>query len=217
MDETPKDFSDHFAEMVAQIGITIMSWQYVEDTHYLLFNKMVRVQPEDICSILYFSPPTFESRRVLVDRVAQIYLDQKIWSVRWTKLNKRLETAASQRGTVVHYSLDYEVQHDQTKPAEYTVSSFRLAPSRYDKVQELRGRSRTSETHQVTVKKMQEHAKSFGELANDLKDFILEIPDNPNYPTGQLLRVLAGPEWTSLKSPPPAAPTPSSPEQEDGK
>src|ERR1700737_672274 len=82
---------------LAFIGLALTSWTIVEEQHFLLFRKMLSSISKEICSVLYFSPPSFESRRVLVDRVAQLYLPERHLK-EWDAINTDLADGASQRG-----------------------------------------------------------------------------------------------------------------------
>ncbi len=77
-------------DLCAFIGMGLVSWQNVEDSHYLLFVKLIAAPKQEVCSILYFSPPSFESRRVLVDRLAQVVISDAEVLKTWSKLNKDL-------------------------------------------------------------------------------------------------------------------------------
>jgi hypothetical protein len=89
-------------DLCAFMGMGLVSWQKVEDAHYLLFVKLIAAPKQEVCSVLYFSPPSFESRRVMVDRLAQVAIsDAKVLKT-WSKLNKDLGLQASNRGVLAH-------------------------------------------------------------------------------------------------------------------
>ena len=141
-------------ELVGFVGLVIVTWQQVEEAHYLLFAKLVGVPSDDIASILYFSPPTFESRRVLVDRIAQCTLENKAHKSEWAALNKRLGKGASNRGKIAHYSLyhlsDIRETGDPDSPIEF-VSNLEfplLTPSIFNRVAALKGEGKN-----VTVRR----------------------------------------------------------------
>jgi len=75
-------------DLCAFMGMGLVSWQNVEDAHYLLFAKLIGAPKQEICSVLYFSPPSFESRRVLVDRLAQVGISDDEILRTWSKLTR---------------------------------------------------------------------------------------------------------------------------------
>jgi hypothetical protein len=45
-------------DLCAFMGMGLVSWQKAEDAHYLLFVKLVAAPKQEVCSVLYFSPPS---------------------------------------------------------------------------------------------------------------------------------------------------------------
>jgi hypothetical protein len=171
-DETDKELSLLFQTM----GIVLTRWQSVEDAHYLLFVKMLGAPKEEICSVLYFSPPSFESRRVMVDRVAHFFLQDAAHKREWKDLNKRLETGASERGRIAHYSLDFEISPGPTGTlADMTLHSPRLKPSRYNQVAVLQGKGRDNPKHKLSTKELHGYIISFTKLSVELGAFAQKI------------------------------------------
>jgi hypothetical protein len=107
--EKPKQEGNDLFDLFGWMGAALTEWQRVEDAHYLFFLKILGAPKPEVCSVIYFSPPTFESRRVMVDRVAHYTLTEVEHKKEWKKLNKRLETCASQRGKLAHYGLGFEI------------------------------------------------------------------------------------------------------------
>jgi hypothetical protein len=195
---TASEFDKNWSDFITAIGLTFLNWQKVEHAHYLLFNKMAQVSDEDTCSVLYYSPPSFESRRTLVTRIAGCYLSDD-WNKKYTKLNGRLEKASTERNYVAHYSLNPEVIFEGEGSSQtYQIGPPRLTPIKHNKVDALKGRTAENETHVVTVAKMYQYCKTFSVLADDLKEFILAIPDQPHpkRPTAnRLADIMLGPRW----------------------
>jgi hypothetical protein len=88
---------DEAKSLYGWMGLALSQWQDVENIHYLLFFKLLDAPTPEICSVIYFGIPTFESRRVMVDRVANCCLSKEL-KTEWTKLDKRLVAGASARG-----------------------------------------------------------------------------------------------------------------------
>jgi hypothetical protein len=83
MSKKPASDEDLFT-LMGWVGAALTQWQQVEDAHYLFFLKILGAPKPEVCSVIYFSPPTFESRRVMVDRVAHYTItgkeDKKTWN-----------------------------------------------------------------------------------------------------------------------------------------
>src|SRR5438309_6132274 len=107
--ENPKREGGDLFDLYGWMGAALTEWQRVEDAHYLFFLKILGAPKEEVCSVLYFSPPSFESRRVMVDRVAQHALENSDHKKDWPKISKRLDAGASHRGRIAHYALDFEI------------------------------------------------------------------------------------------------------------
>jgi hypothetical protein len=164
-EDTDKDLSLLFQLM----GMALTTWQGVEDAHYLFFLKILGAPKEEICSVLYFSPPTFESRRVMADRVAEHALGKTEDKKEWPKISKRLETGASHRGRVAHYALDFEFIWDSTVAtlAQLTVGQPHLRPSRYNKLKAAKD--------QLTTKQISGYVLEFNKLRADVTNFTKRI------------------------------------------
>lgn len=146
------------------MGMALTRFQGIEDAHYLLFLKMLGAPKEEICSVLYFSPPTFESRRVMVDRVAQYALETKEQKAEWSKLNKSLGDAASDRGRIAHYSLDFEIRfRGPDLSADLEIGQPRLRPSRHNKLKEG-----ASPKNQLILREVMDHSVAFRKLVDRL-------------------------------------------------
>jgi hypothetical protein len=180
-------------DLYSWVGITITQWQRVEDEHYLLFLKMLGAPNPQIASIIYFSPPTFESRRVMVDRVAQVFLSDAEKKKEWKKLNDRLSGAASNRGQVAHYGLDYEIVSTGESPSDLRLGAPRLRPSKHNKIAEMKGQS-----HKVlTSQKLRGYVLEFFRLEQDVNRFCnsLDLPP-PRQGLDFLSALLPPPGWT---------------------
>jgi hypothetical protein len=158
-------------DLCAYMGMGLATWQRVEDCHYQLFEKLLNGPSPTVCSILYFSPPTFESRRVLVDRIAQVLIADKEIKKEWEKLNKDLSTEAAKRGKLAHYGLDYEIVYNTPQPSlDFKMGAPRLAPSRYNQTAELLGNKTAKEP--LTIRKIRDFIVSFMEIEDRLEAFL---------------------------------------------
>jgi hypothetical protein len=147
------------------MGIALIVWQQVEDAHYSFFVKLCSRLPPEICSIIYFSPPTFESRRVMVDRIAQIAINSKGEAAEWKKLNKKLEIGASQRGKIAHFGLEFEIKITGQGPKDFDRGEARLARSKHNKIK------RNEDEQHLTRAEIGAFVGNFDDLIKNLADF----------------------------------------------
>jgi hypothetical protein len=209
----PESRSD-LSFLMGFVGAALTQWQQVEDAHYLFFLKILGAPKPEVCSVIYFSPPTFESRRVMVDRVAQLTItgedDKKIWK----KLNQRLDKAASHRGKLADYGLGFEIIKTGPNATDFKLGYPRLEPSRHNKIAELKGEK--PETRHLTSKEVRGYIIEFIELGDDLENFTKKIANpRPQQGLGLLSGLLPflGTEETQHLSLP--TPTPSGDEPSD--
>jgi len=162
-------------DLCAFMGMGLVSWQHVEDAHYLLFVKLIGAPKQEVCSVLYFSPPSFESRRVLVDRLTQVVVsDEKILKT-WSKLNKDLGVHASNRGILAHYGLEYEIIYDAPEPSlNFKLGAPRLAKSRHNQIAALLGKKVNKQP--LTTKDVRTFITGFIEIEERLKHFAQSFP-----------------------------------------
>jgi hypothetical protein len=172
----PKDTDQELSLLFQGMGMALTRWQGVEDAHYLLFLKMLGAPKEEICSVLYFSPPTFESRRVLVDRVAHYFLEDKAQKKEWSDLNKRLGDRASERGRIAHYSLSFDFKYrGPTLAHGVDVTNPHIRPSPHNKVAVLQGKTVESPKHRLTADEVLKYIESFTALERDVIAFTKKI------------------------------------------
>jgi hypothetical protein len=153
------------------MGMGLATWQRVEDCHYLLFEKLLNGPSQQVCSLLYFSPPSFESRRVMVDRIAQVVIKGEEINRTWKKLNKDLGTEAAKRGKLAHYGLNYEIIYNTPEPSlDFKLGAARLAPSRYNQIAELLGNKTAKEP--LTIHEISDFITGFIAIGKRLEDFI---------------------------------------------
>jgi hypothetical protein len=195
------------------VGAALTQWQQVEDAHYLFFLKILGAPKPEVCSVIYFSPPTFESRRVMVDRVAQVTITNQADKKIWKKLNKRLEKAASHRGKLAHYGLGFEIIQTGPNATDFKLGDPLLKPSMHNKIAALKGEK--PDTHRVTSQEVRGYIVDFIQLKDDLENFTKKVAaPQPQQGLGLLSALLPflGTEETqhlSLPTPPPSGGEPS--------
>jgi hypothetical protein len=174
MQKRPALSDDDVFGLMGWVGAALTQWQRVEDAHYLFFLKILGAPKPEVCSVIYFSPPTFESRRVMVDRVAYHMIANKEDKKTWKELHKRLETAASQRGKLAHYALGFEIIKTGPNVTDFKLGLPRLEPSKHNKIAELKGE--TPDTYHLTSKQVRDYIATFIQLQNDLEHFTKTVP-----------------------------------------
>jgi hypothetical protein len=171
------DRTKDYMHFMGFMGLALTSWASVEEAHFLAFRKMMGQIKKEICSIVYFSIPSFEGKRVLVDRIATYYLADS-FKKEWSTLDKDLQTASSQRGMLAHYGLDFELlkrtEHEDGA-LEMEFGPPRLRPSTYNEVFVIQGK--TGDKHTLTLGKIRSYAESFSSLENRLADFTVRMQE----------------------------------------
>jgi hypothetical protein len=172
MPTTQNTKSPDLRDLCAFMGMGLAIWQRVEDVHYLLFKKLIGSPKEAICSILYFSPPSFESRRVLVDRLSQVIIEDIKWLKTWKKLNKDINLAGYQRGKLAHYGIDYEIIFNTPEPStDFKLGPPKLAPSKHNQIASPLGQKKKS----LTVLEVREIIAKFIDIESRLGKFVEEL------------------------------------------
>lgn len=167
---------DEYMHFLAYMGVALTAWANVEEAHFLIF-RMMRDTKKEICSVIYFSSPSFESRRVMVDRVAHFFISDENMK-EWAKLTDELQKASGLRGQLAHYGLDFELLKNETNDDGAPSLEFgapRLRPSSYNEVHIMQGK--TGEKHTVTVKKLRLYAETFSDLERRLQDFNIRMTE----------------------------------------
>ncbi|WP_340667914.1 hypothetical protein [Bradyrhizobium ottawaense] len=171
MPDDPDQSTKDYMHFMAYMGAALTSWADVEEAHFLAFRKMMGLTKKELCSIVYFSIPSFEGKRVLVDRIAAYYLADDFKS-EWSKLDRELQSASSQRGMLAHYGLDFELLDqttDEDGSLKFKFGAPRLRPSSYNEVFVIQGK--TGDKHTLTMDKIRNCAERFQELSKRMADF----------------------------------------------
>jgi hypothetical protein len=185
------------------MGMGLVSWQKVEDAHYLLFVKLVAAPKQEVCSVLYFSPPSFESRRVLVDRLAQVVISDAEVLKTWSKLNKDLGSQASNRGILAHCGLDYEIIYNTPAPSlDFKLGTPRLGQSRHNQIASLLGKKANKQP--LATRDIRKFITGFIEIEERLTKFTQSVQLPPPQQGANLLQGLL-PFLSSQAAPPSSA------------
>jgi hypothetical protein len=160
---------DEFQELCRHMGMTLAIWQRLEDEHFLLFVKLLGSPKREICSAIYHGIPSFEGRRMMVDRVASfssLTADQR---TEWERIHKALEVASTDRNKIAHYSVDYEILERTTNEdgsMTFDLGSPHLRPSQHNI---LKVGSPDKPGYKLTPVEMKNYMDQFIQLAETLK------------------------------------------------
>lgn len=191
----PDERTGTYVHFMAHMGVALTSWASVEEAHFRVFREMMGGTKREICSVIYFGIPSFEGKRVLVDRVSNYYLADE-FRRDWSKLNADLQTASSQRGMLAHYALDFELLSETEREdgsISFAFGEPRLRPSTYNEIFVIQGK--TGDRHVLTAEKIAPIIDDFQLLEKRLSDFARDMKEKPPsteitqapLPTGGLL------------------------------
>jgi len=187
---------EEFNSICLQMGIAIALWQWVEDRHFALFIKMLGAPNRDICSAVYHSTESFESRRIMVSRVADIFLKDttKVLRTRWNELNKALKTGNENRNKIVHYSMEYEFAPNPDSRAGVVIGPPRLQPYPLNVVSRMIGRTPDRSEHNLSIEEIKKSATEFRELVWQLLNFEVDLTQQQEEASQAPARPEANPE-----------------------
>jgi hypothetical protein len=168
--ETPDPES--IKPLLIYMSLALIGWEHVEDELYLLFRKLLNYPSDSICSILYHSPPSFESRRVLLDRIIEACIMPKEARIDWKKISKRLVKASEHRGQPAHFGLGFEIEFPgQTPPLNYRFINPHLRPSLKNRLKSSQGRGYENKDNRISASKITEYIEEFSKLKSDIESF----------------------------------------------
>ena len=81
----PNEFPDptQVRELFMAMAAALVQWEHVEDELFLLLQKLLNYPNETICSVIFHGPPSFEGRRVLVNRIVDASMMPKDARTKW--------------------------------------------------------------------------------------------------------------------------------------
>ena len=170
------------------MGMAMAQWQRVEVAHFLLFRKLLAAPRRDIASIVYHSTESFDARRVMVDRMAQLSLTIKRDREEWPRLHKAMKDASLNRNKIAHYSIEYSAVPitlaDGTPALSFPKPSLQSHPDNV--VNRLLGRSSNKDGHKLSVPELQGYIDEFYNLGTWITNFALRLKVAPPQPTEAL-------------------------------
>lgn len=159
------------------MGLALAAWQSVEHIHFLLFKRFLGSKQAKIPSIVYHGIESFDSRRVMVDRMAMACLQTKEGRAEWGEISKALKDANLDRNKIAHYSVDFDLVTAETTDGvtELVIGSPKLRPSNLNVVSELLGRLRDSEEHNLGDEALKQYVVRFKALEIRLTNFLMRL------------------------------------------
>jgi hypothetical protein len=155
---TSEGNDSEYLDLCLHIGLALVVWQEVEESHFGLFVKMLGSGYNDVSSVVYFSVESFEARRKMVGNMAHYFLtakaDKKAWSDENGGLQKALKDADENRNKLAHYSVAEDVirtiEHEN---GDVTIefAAPRLRPYEGNLVSRMRGLTIDKPEHNLSV------------------------------------------------------------------
>jgi hypothetical protein len=109
----------------------------------------------------------------MTDRIAQAVITDKVPKKEWKNLNKRLDEAASQRGKIAHYGLDFEIKITGQGLNDFERRPAKLSQSRHNAIAKLKGESVAQ--RYLTIEELQTFVDNFDKLSTDLHEFTMNV------------------------------------------
>lgn len=184
-----------FQDLCYHIGLALVTWQELEESHFSLFFKMVGARDYEIGSVIYHHIESFQTRHTMLGYIAQIYLKDKpdqrqVWENNSGGLKKEIKDANENRNKLAHYAEDVDLGEMITQPdgsVSFPVSNPSLRPGRHNTISRLLGRTADKPEHNLGVTEIRDLIKAFRELTKKIDDFRLSLPVPPGaHPVQQL-------------------------------
>ena len=213
---------EQFQEFCYHIGLTLVTWQDVEEAHFKLFFKLIGAPNAEIASLAYHSLDGFQTRHTMIGRMVDSFLRntsqdeavQRVWG-NADGLQKRLKDANLNRNKVAHYSWETDFiseTHLETGGVIVKFTGPRLQASAYNSVSRALGYTPDKPEHNLNEGTLRTYIGDFRRLATELDAFQRDLKPWPLEP--ELARALGlPPKYLEESRPPPQANETSSDEQ----
>jgi hypothetical protein len=174
--EEANEFPDpeQVKELLLCMGLGLVGWEHVEDEHYLLFRKLLNYPMESVSSALYHGSPSFESKRVLLDRVMVASIVPTAFQTEWRKVIKELADASDHRGQIAHFGLGFEVEYlgdRDSQELNYKLVSPHLRPSMENKLKSSRNKGHENPKYRVAAAQLSAYVQEFTSMAGRVREF----------------------------------------------
>lgn len=194
MSDSDIDHTAEWTRLLSGMGYALQLWSHVEESLFLLFSELLRSPCTDVDSVVFYSSPSFESKRVLTDRVAQLVLDANSKAT-WAELCKRLEVEGGFRGKIAHYSLDFDVfnfeemiqaMSDGIETPKPIIGPPYLRSPKHNKISLTKKSNQDSSALRTESKEIMEHCNKFMSLSRDIDKFRIFLGSKEFRSTGSL-------------------------------
>jgi hypothetical protein len=209
---SPESVDGDFREICYLMGLALVTWQGIEDAHFKIFLKMLKVPMDDVSSVPYFAIESFASRHAMLDKMAQYFLAPRCFKKQrkeWQDLYTAAKNANDNRNKFAHYALDYDFIRHYERPDGSVVVEFtphRLRPARQNAVSRLLGRTPDKDDHNLGPDQIKQYIVEFRQLAGQLELFHVSLSKPSEVP------LIAGAHSTDSKPQHPQSPETLPPE-----
>lgn len=162
---------DKVQNLMILMGLGLTAWESVENEHFFLFRKLLNYTADHICSVLYHSPPTFESKRVLVDKLIDANVIPNNFKNEWSKINRRLASASEHRGNIAHFGLGFEIEYISRSHLTYRLVNPHLRPSLQNRLKSMQNKGYDNPKYRIPESTLHEYIEEFRNLADEIEEF----------------------------------------------
>jgi hypothetical protein len=147
---------EHAAEFFQALGISIVSWQYVEGAIFKIFHSFFRGSEYPIVSAAFHSVSNLTTRLEMIDAAIHTALQSSPVAQEWGKHKKKIRAFAQKRNFLVHYMFLGNISG--------TTITLHLSRSIYDQ--------RANVRRDVDLNQIRTYTKAFDDLTKRLENFV---------------------------------------------
>ena len=159
------------------VGHAVTSWQDVELWLEQVFRVVVAgAHDSRAAGAAFYAVVNFRTKLEMTSAAIEFGLDDD-WQEKWGTLERSLKGASEQRNWIVHYRLFQEMDDEAIEAA---IASGRPLPGEWYVMRShifrrMRDRRRGREPNQVTLKDLEDAARTFRETSEALRTFYEEL------------------------------------------
>lgn len=173
-DAEPNELPDpkEVRELFTAMGAVLVQWEHIEDELFLLLQKLLNYPNETICSVLFHGPPSFEGRRVLIDRVVEASLMPDDELAKWKKLSKQIARVSNLRGQLAHFGLGFEVEFiGPREQSKYRLINPHLRPSLKNRLKSLKGAGYENKENRLSTLQVAKFSDEIGKVRSEIEAY----------------------------------------------
>jgi hypothetical protein len=198
-DEITERMVEQWKELFCSMGLALHLWAQIEENLFHLFSRLLRSPSPDIDSVVFYSCPSFESKRTLTDRLAQIVLENDDDKETWSSLRTRLDSGGSFRGTIAHFSVSFDIYNfneialniinERTKATPQTGAPY-LRRSTKNKIPLSKKSKHKTLSTRTEIRHIKDHCVQFESLRDDVSAFATRLETKLPHPQVTILNTL---------------------------